>query len=152
VKKVAFIIYLLLTCSVNNDKFNSFYIEAPNFNISDLKCMVENIYHEGRGESVEGWSAIMSVVIERSKDKRWPKNICKVVWQEKQFSWTINPEKVKDFKTWGKIANFVLNANSYGFETTVKGANHYHTTSIDPKWNNGMMQINIVGNHVFYRG
>jgi N-acetylmuramoyl-L-alanine amidase len=44
------------------------------------------IYHEARGESRAGQVAVGHVVMNRVKDKRFPKTVKGVVWQSKQFS------------------------------------------------------------------
>ena len=40
----------------------------------DYNCMADNVYHEARGESIEGQRAVVGVVFNRIKDDtgRWP--------------------------------------------------------------------------------
>ena len=44
-------------------------------------CLAQAIYFEARGEPVEGWEAVGQVVINRVRDKRYPGQICDVVFQ-----------------------------------------------------------------------
>ena len=50
-------------------------------NETELKCMAENIYFEGRAEPMVGKIAIGHVVLNRIKDDRFPDTICGVVHQ-----------------------------------------------------------------------
>ena len=50
-------------------------------NETELKCMAENIYFEGRAEPMMGKIAIGHVVMNRIKDERFPNTICEVVHQ-----------------------------------------------------------------------
>ena len=50
-------------------------------NETELKCMAENIYFEGRAEPMIGKIAIGHVVMNRIEDKRFPDTICGVVHQ-----------------------------------------------------------------------
>ena len=48
---------------------------------TELKCMAENIYFEGRAEPMVGKIAIGHVVMNRIEDERFPDTICGVVKQ-----------------------------------------------------------------------
>ena len=50
-------------------------------NETELKCMAENIYFEGRAEPMIGKIAIGHVVMNRIEDNRFPDTICGVVHQ-----------------------------------------------------------------------
>jgi hypothetical protein len=57
-------------------------------------CLALNDYFEARGESLAGRLAVAKVVMNRAMDKRYPKNVCAVIKQNKsrlsnrcQFSW-----------------------------------------------------------------
>lgn len=58
------------------------------FTKQELKCLADNVYHEARGESLEGRYAVIFATLERVLHKRFPKTICGVVHQPWQFSWT----------------------------------------------------------------
>lgn len=54
----------------------------------ELYCLVQNVYHEARGESKLGQIAVAYVTINRAKTPGFPSTICGTVWQKGQFSWT----------------------------------------------------------------
>ena len=53
-----------------------------------LACIALAVYHEARGEPIEGQMAVAEVILRRVKARRWPDDPCAVVFQEYQFSWT----------------------------------------------------------------
>ena len=44
-------------------------------------CLADNVYFEARNQGTAGWSAVISVTLNRVKDKRFPNTICEVVKQ-----------------------------------------------------------------------
>ena len=105
---------------------------------------MRNVYYESRGEPVEGQVAVARVTLNRLKTHA--PTICKVVFQKKQFSWTLKPVSKRIDKVAWDIAEkaAVVAYNTEGFEAT-----HYHNTSVSPKW--GLTKVTQIGNHIFYR-
>ena len=60
----------------------------PTVDPKQHNCLALNIYHEARGERVEGQIAVAHVTMNRVNHEKWPSTICEVVYQPKQFSWT----------------------------------------------------------------
>lgn len=119
------------------------YVDAQ-----ELHCLASNIYHESRGEPVIGQLAVARVTVNRLKYPEYPKTVCGVVFQPKQFSWTHQRQKrAVEAKEWllaKRLAYEVLaNGAFYGFTAT-----HYHAKSVRPKWK--LERITSIGNHVFY--
>ena len=118
---------------------------------ADINCLAQNIYHESRSESIEGQIAVAQVTVNRVKASNFNKNICDVVFQPKQFSWTLNKHvKIKDSKAWKAslvIAKAVL-TNSIRMPNFT--ATHYHTTQVNPRWNKDKIILAIIGKHIFY--
>ena len=54
-------------------------------------CLAENIYHEARGESASAKYMLGMLTLARvvDPDPQWPKTICGVVAQDRQFSWVL---------------------------------------------------------------
>jgi N-acetylmuramoyl-L-alanine amidase len=51
-----------------------------------LLCLALNVYHEARGETVEGQVAVAMVTMNRAG---WDtRNVCPTVYKPRQFSWT----------------------------------------------------------------
>lgn len=116
----------------------------------DLDCLVYNVYFEARGESEKGKLAVALVTLNRVDNANYPKDICKVVYQPSQFSWTLKPPKSAiNQKEWqaSKDAAFAayMNRDILGkFKAT-----HYHNTTVSPKW--GLHKVAKIGSHTFYK-
>tara|TARA_B100000780_G_scaffold279019_1_gene254992 strand:+ start:819 stop:1271 length:453 start_codon:yes stop_codon:yes gene_type:complete len=111
------------------------------------RCHVENIYHEARGEGWLGWALVKATVENRVRDSRWPSNVCEVVYQHKQFSWTLNPNSITDIGAWNRISKFVMEGSHSDFNNVT----HYHTIDINPWWSKSYEYIGTAGNHKYYK-
>lgn len=113
--------------------------------LTDLECMAQNVYHEARGQGALGMQMVIIVVNNRVKSKHYPNTICGVVFQRKQFSWTLKPNKLKLDK-YVEIMQFV---SKHYLE---KGGNilGYHNSSVAPSWARELKVAKVVGDHIFY--
>jgi spore germination cell wall hydrolase CwlJ-like protein len=115
-------------------------------------CLALNVYFESRGEEPDAQRMIAEVVMERVNTEGYPKSVCEVIYDDKQFSWTHDgkSDKPKDTVAWLQaqiIANEVL---LYGGEFRT-GATHYATRDADPYWLCDMQVVGMYGNHIFYK-
>lgn len=113
-----------------------------------LLCLTLNIYHEARGESIEGQRAVALVTLNRSKFSN--KEICEVVYKPYQFSWTIYKPSVKDPKAYKIAKNVALEVLSGKISDFTRGSTFYHATYIKPVWSLKFRRTVKIGNHVFY--
>ena len=122
-----------------------------NAQATEFKCMLKNIYHEARGEGVEGMQAVALVTLNRAKQQ--DKTVCEVVYQRKQFSWT-NTAKGRNKPITGNIdtVHAVASQAIAGVLTDfTTGATHYHTTKVKPVWRRALDKVVVINNHIFYR-
>ena len=117
----------------------------------DLHCLALNIYHEARGESVKGQLAIAIVTLNRVKSIHYPNSICKVVWQSRQFSWTRNPQPVRDLDAWTFAVAVAVSAIKGTDLPLLKKATHYHADYIRPGWSKRLKRVKKIGSHIFYK-
>lgn len=125
---------------------------GPYIDPKDLECLTLNVYHEARGEVVEGQIAVAHVTMNRVLDENWPDNICDVVYDDKQFSWTHaisdpHPHEPKPYREAKAIARDVIAGNT--IDPTF-GAVYYHARWVNPSWTSYMEISKVIGNHVFY--
>lgn len=113
----------------------------------NLKCLASVIYHEARGEKLNGQIAVGHVVLNRVKLKNYPNSICKVAFQPHQFT------DLKRIKYDEKSLHVAKKVMSNTFKPPLWFATHYHSTSVNPRWANWskLERIGKVGNHIFYR-
>ncbi len=121
----------------------------------ELGCLAMNVYHEGRGEFEIGRYAIAAVTMNRVKSKYYPDTICEVVWQHKQFSWTLYSPKnmiIKEEKSWQRsleIARHFLTGTA-DYYSVIGDATHYHADYVLPSWTEQGRLVAHIGAHLFY--
>lgn len=121
----------------------------------EMNCLALNIYHESRGESITGQMAVAEVTLNRTQDERYPDDVCSVVWQENQFSWTSDnaSDKPKDKKSWQR-AQRIARIISQKYNSSVNitnGAIMFHAIGSKPTWRKKFERTIQIGGHVFYR-
>ena len=115
-----------------------------------LMCLALNIYHEGRGEPLEGQIAIAMVTMNRAS---WDTaSVCEVVYEAKQFSWThrlddFTPQEPAAWAVAMRLAQKVIEGHH---DDITDGATHFHTRSVRPVWRHSLKKVKTIGGHVFY--
>lgn len=115
-------------------------------------CLALNIYHEARGERVEGQIAVAYVTMNRVAHKKWPSTICKVVYQPMQFSWThlIKQQTPREYKAWRTAKVIARDVMIGNVVDPTKGAVYYHANYVNPSWAKYVDLSKVIGNHLFY--
>lgn len=121
----------------------------------EMNCLALNIYHESRGESLAGQMAVAEVTLNRSHDERYPDDVCRVVWQTNQFSWTSdgNSDTPRDQNSWQnaqRIARIIAERYNSSINIT-NGAIMFHAVGSKPSWRTKFRKTIQIGDHVFYR-
>jgi len=119
---------------------------------AQLHCLALNVYHEARGEPVEGKFAVAVVTLNRVRSSRFPDTMCRVVWQRGQFSWTHDGRSDTPYnpKAWSLalwIAELVMTFNPF---SPAARATHFHAEYVSPYWARGRDPVGRVGRHLFY--
>ncbi len=113
-----------------------------------ISCLALNIYHEARGENLEGMRAV--ALVTRNRANILDKSICEVVYSPKQFSWTIYKPKATDPQAY-KLAEFVATDVLAGnISDFTGGSTYYHNLSVKPNWSRKFIYRKTIGNHKFY--
>lgn len=118
---------------------------------SEKICQTKNLYMEARGEPLDGMLMVLDVVDNRSHSKHYPHNLCKVVYQPSQFSWTIDKKhKITKWKTYHQLKKLV--DEYYKIQRVINlDMMWYHNNTVNPKWSRKSTQYEMQGNHKFYR-
>ena len=135
-------------------------LPAEVFSAAEQQCLASGIYFEARGESVKGQAAVAQVILNRVRNPAYPKTICGVVYQNKdwrnrcQFSFACDniKDRINSERHW-KMAREVAMATTAGkiWLTEVGSATHYHAVYVRPAWGKSMKKVGRIGLHVFYR-
>ena len=123
------------------------------------RCLAEALYFEARGESVKGQFAVAEVILNRVDSARYPDTICGVIHQGTgrkyacQFTYTCDGHKEviaepRAFDQVGRVAYLMVNGAD---RSLTKGATHYHTKNVRPKWSRKFPRTATIGVHHFYR-
>lgn len=105
-----------------------------------MHCVAQAVYSEARGESEIGQRAIVHVIMNRAKNKKFPNTLCGVVKQAGQFT-----RKVGSGPVWKRIEQIVLHP---GADPT-HGALYFKAKHSAIKW--GKQFVTSIGNHLFYK-
>jgi len=114
---------------------------------TDVDCLAEAIYFEGRSEPFIGQLAIANVALTRTT-----KSVCATVHDRCQFSYWCDGkhEVMLDAKAKAAsymVANLAMDGAVVG-ET--EGATHYHATYVNPYWAGKLFYVDQIGKHLFY--
>ena len=129
-------------------------------------CLAQNIYYEARGSSLADRAGVANVVMNRTKDRRYPATICEVVRQGRQdangnmirnqcqFSWYCDgksdePQNVDLWIDAQMLAWEMIENGKYRGLT--EGATHYHANYVSPSWARDLQLVGRIGAHIFYR-
>jgi hypothetical protein len=124
----------------------------------EWRCLAEAIYHEARGEPIEGQIAVAEVILNRRDSGEYPDSVCGVVQQgtgEKwmcQFSYFCDgvSDAIRDEDAWnevGRVARVMLDGAP---RELTDGAQFYHTRAVDPYWADEFYRTAEIGAHMFY--
>lgn len=144
----------LITMSITAGLFSIAMLGLPEVDPKQQNCLAMNVYHEARSERIEGQIAVAHVTMNRVNHEHFPDNICDVVYQYKQFSWTftVKDHTPREKRAWDRamvIARDVMIGNTID---PSHGATFYHANYVDPFWNKekSLSVSKIIGLHVFY--
>lgn len=121
----------------------------------ELKCLTDAIYYEAQGEPLVGQIMVAQSVINRKKDNRWPSTICGVVYQKKQYSFTLIKGRKVHYPDSYALAKDIAKVTMDSLELPVaSGVNHYLRCDWRDKvsWWESMEFLGQIGNHCFYKG
>lgn len=121
------------------------------YSAADLECLAEALYFEARGEGRQGQTAVAEVILNRVESKRFPSNICAVVNQPSQFSYTIGGRKaIRNKNAYQRVLTVAQEALDGMPRALTNGATYFHTTSVRPNWSHRFFRTATIGRHIFY--
>ncbi|WP_286774126.1 MULTISPECIES: cell wall hydrolase [unclassified Sphingomonas] len=134
-------------------------IQAPDDAARALDCLTQAVYYEARSEPVDGERAVAQVVLNRVRDRAFPKSVCGVVYQGSdrstgcQFTFTCDGSLMRPREpvAWARARAVALAALAGEVYAPVGSATHYHANYVSPWWAPSLTRIGMVGSHIFYR-
>lgn len=112
---------------------------------SEIDCLAKVIYFEARGESEKGKLAVALATLNRVDSPKFPKTICQVVFQKRQFSWAHKQIRNNKWQISREIAQKAYdNRDILGnFKAT-----HFHNLRVNPRWK--LKFVGRIDGHKFY--
>lgn len=126
-------------------------LDASKVSRKEIYCIADAIYHEARGESVEGQTAVAHVILNRVKSKRYPDTACEVVHQPYQFSYEKGKQHANK-AAWSASIEYAALSYMGFINDPTDGATHYYAhNKVNPHWSSSYKVAAILGNHTFKR-
>jgi hypothetical protein len=122
----------------------------------ESRCMAVAVYHEARGEAVEGQLAVARVIMNRAASGKYPASWCAVVKQPWQFSF-VNPHNGQfpsvdeASASWQRAVGVVRLATANIVPSVSNDVLWYHATYVAPSWGRRLSRAQQIGAHIFYR-
>ncbi len=142
----------------------------------DRMCLALALYHEARGEPLEGQKAVGLTILNRVASKAYPSTICDVVFQNAhrlngcQFSFACdnrantpgNPAKfaqmirisediIASLQPGNGVHESIAVADANPVPSRYLFATHYHRHDVSPSWSKKLRFIARVGDHHFFK-
>jgi hypothetical protein len=119
-------------------------------------CIAVAIYHEARGEPLDGQLAVAEVIMNRAASGRYPGSWCEVVKQPWQFSF-VNPRSGqmpgvnKASASWAYAQALTRIAVNNLADALPADVLWYHADYVAPSWGRRLARVDKIGAHIFYR-
>jgi spore germination cell wall hydrolase CwlJ-like protein len=120
------------------------------------ECIAIAVYHEARGEPLDGQLAVAEVIMNRAASGRYPASWCEVVKQPWQFSF-VNPRSGRipavnrDSASWAYAQAITRIAVGHFADALPGDVLWYHADYVAPSWGRRLAKVEKIGAHIFYR-
>jgi len=117
-------------------------------------CIAVAVYHEARGESLEGQLAVARVIMNRAASGQYPSSWCAVVKQPWQFSFVHNgrfPSVDEGSTAWHNAVGITRLAINNAVPSLSTDVLWYHANYVAPSWGRRLTRVSQIGAHIFYR-
>lgn len=122
----------------------------------EARCIAVAVYHEARGESLEGQLAVAKVIMNRAASGDYPSSWCGVVKQPWQFSF-VNPRTGympsvdQNSAAWRNALGITRLAVANAVQSIPTDCLWYHADYVAPSWGRNLTRVDKIGAHIFYR-
>lgn len=133
---------------------------VPEVMDDDMKCLAQAVYFESRGEPLIGQLGVAQVILNRSKDPRFPSSVCGVIHQRGtksasscQFAFACDGRSDEPPATsdWEMAKSVAFVAMEDAWHDVTGNAIFFHAKHASPQWRHRMEKTATLGQHVFYR-
>lgn len=121
---------------------------------AEMFCLSKAVYHESRGEPIDGQVAVAHVILNRTKSYKYPDSICKVVYQEHQFTDIKYAKPNYNSKEWKRAVEVSVYSAVGIIDDPTNGAMYYYNpdkVKKKPKWISRLKKALHIDNHIFLK-
>ena len=119
-----------------------------------IQCLARNAYFEAGNQGRQGMIAVSNVVMNRSRDHRFPSTPCGVInqrWRGTcQFSWVCGRQRIRNQAIFSRALEVAADVYNGRVGDLTNGARFYHAVYVNPRWR--YTRVARIGDHIFYRG
>lgn len=121
-----------------------------------IQCLAKNIAFEAADQNIDGKIAVAQVVMNRTKDPKFPKTPCEVITQKNrrgcQFSWFCKGKwNIKDQNVLQESLRIAEEVYLNNVEDITDGSLYYHADYVRPYWRKAFQVSYVIGDHIFYK-
>jgi spore germination cell wall hydrolase CwlJ-like protein len=132
------------------------YSASAQIENEEENCMAVAVYHEARGEDLEGQLAVARVIMNRASSGKYPATWCGVVKQPWQFSFVnprtgLYPSINEQSAAWAKAKAITKLAVNNSVPSLSNDVLWYHADYVAPSWGRRLSRVQKIGTHIFYR-
>jgi N-acetylmuramoyl-L-alanine amidase len=122
----------------------------------EAHCIAVAVYHEARGESLQGQMAVARVIMNRAASGKYPASWCGTVKQPWQFSFVnpktgVMPGVDEASASWRKALGVTRLATANAVPVLSTDVLWYHADYVAPSWGRRLTRVEKIGTHIFYR-
>ena len=122
----------------------------------EAHCIAVAVYHEARGESLQGQLAVARVIMNRAASGKYPTTWCGTVKQPWQFSFVnprtgVMPGVDQSSAAWRKALGVTRLATANAVPVLSTDVLWYHADYVAPSWGRRLTRVEKIGTHIFYR-
>lgn len=115
-------------------------------------CMMCNCMREAGDEPLEGKKLVGLVVKTRVQSAKWANDICGVIYEPHQFSWTMESRGLRALpREMSQSMRECEAATDATINAPGNGMDHYHADYVNPTWASTCQRVTKVGRHIFYK-
>jgi spore germination cell wall hydrolase CwlJ-like protein len=125
---------------------------ATRYDRHEIRCLARALWFEARGESEAGQIAVAQVILARTRDHRWRRDVCATIRMAKQFSFVRDGRSppIPDPDDAQRMTDLVRDVASGSRRSGIRGALYYHATYAHPSWRHALKPLGRIGHHMFY--
>ena len=126
-------------------------LQAKSYDNTQIQCIAQNTYHEARSEGEKGMLGTIFVVLNRTKDSRFPSTPCKVIAQKNQFVWYGKGKTIKEPEMYDKAKQLVHEVLEGKHKDFTRGALYFVHVKTNTNWLKKSTHTCTIGNHKFFK-